>query len=70
MQLSLCGNACRREVVFPVVNAKFESRSPKSSDDFRPRLFVLVTSAFGIHAASMAVEADFQGAWLQLISLV
>ncbi len=59
-----------REVVFPVVNAKFESRSPKSPDNFRTRLFVLVSSAFATHARSMAAAADFQAVWLQLLTLL
>ncbi len=56
--------------MFPVVNAKFESRSPKSPDNFRMRLFVLVTSAFATHAKSMASVADFQSVWLQLLALL
>jgi hypothetical protein len=56
------------EVVFPVVNAKFESRGPKSSDNFRMRLFVLVTSAFATHAKNMATLEDFPALWLQLLT--
>lgn len=64
-----CDRWCR-EVVFPVVNAKFESRSPKSPDNFRMRLFVLVTSSFATHAKSMATIGDFQAVWLQLLALL
>ena len=56
--------------MFPVVNAKFESRGPKGPDNYRMRLFVLVTSAFATHARSMAAVEDFQSLWLQLLALV
>jgi hypothetical protein len=68
--LFYCDCAACREVVFPVVNAKFESRGPKGPDNFRVRLFVLVTSAFATHARNMATVEDFQALWLQLLALV
>ena len=53
-----------------MVNAKFESRSPKSPDNFRMRLFVLVMSAFATHARNMASVSEFQPVWLQLLALM
>ena len=34
------------------------------------RLFVLVTSAFAMHAKSMATVDDFKAVWLQMLSLM